>query len=188
MGMGNLPAVTEASHSAEKLVESSGLRSPGPETIQATYYYSPDAEKINPLALPDAALETIQANIPSESVINVQNDEEVYEYDEEVALTVSVNSKTSDYSGWRVGIFMREANPQGGSLPPIISLPLCPESGCVLGSDGSVNTPIVFGMSTLDMYQWPMDLYTYGTGFDAYVLDEQGSDVLGPARFIIQNC
>merc|ERR1712157_450724 len=157
-----------------------------------------DAEKINPLALPDAALETIQANIPSESVINVRNeeegftqgtissDEEVYEDDEEVALTVSVNSKTSDYSGWRVGIFMRMANPQGGALPPIVSLPLCPESGCVLDSKGSVNAPIVFGMNTLTMTQWPMDLYTYGTGFDAYVLDERGDDVLGPAKFNIQ--
>jgi len=205
--MSNLPAVTEAAHSAEKLVESSGLRSPPltttlleTETIQATYYYSPDDEKINPLELPEAAQGTIQANIPSEPASTIQNeeggftqgtissDEEVYEYDEEVALTVSVNSKTSDYSGWRVGIFMREANPQGGSLPPIISLPLCPETGCVVDSEGSVNTPIVFGMSTLDMYQWPMDLYTYGTGFDAYVLDGQGRDVLGPARFIIQNC
>merc|ERR1712176_1308693 len=100
----------------------------------------------------------------SEKLGTISSDEENYDCDEEVAFTVSVNSKTSDYSGWRVGIFMREANPQGGWLRPIISLPLCPESGCVLGSDGSVNTPIVFGMSTLDMYQWPMDLYTYGTG------------------------
>merc|ERR1711862_404838 len=132
----------------------------------------------------------IQANIPSEPVVTVQNEEEgftegtispdkeVYEYDEEVAFAVSVNSKTSDYSGWRVGIFMRMANPQGGALPPIISLP-------VVDSEGSVNTPIVFGMSTLNMTQWPMDLYMYGTGFDAYVLDERDNDVLGPTRFNI---
>merc|ERR1711862_679886 len=165
---------TEAIHSASnaKLVEASGLQSYGPETIQA--------------------------NIPSEPVVTAQNEEEgfaegtissdkeVYEDDEEVAFTVSVNSKTSDYSGWRVGIFMRMANPQGGTLPPIISLPLCPEPGCVLDSEGSVNAPIVFGMSTLNMTQWPMDLYMYGTGFDAYVLDKRGSDVLGPAKFNIQ--
>jgi len=169
---------TEATHSASnaKLVEASGLQSAG--------------------------LETIQANIPSKPVVSVQNEEEglaegtissvkeVYEDDEEVTFMVSVKSKASDYSGWRVGIFMRMANPQGGALSPIISLPLCPEPGCVLDSKGSVepenNAPIVFGMSTLTMTQWPMDLYMYGTGFDAYVLDERGDDVLGPAKFNIQ--
>jgi len=164
---------TKVTHSASnsKLLEASGLQSSG--------------------------LEMSQAKVTSEDAITLQNEEEgftegtissdkeAYEDDEEVALTVSVNSKTSDYTGWRVGIFMRMANPQGGALPPIISLPLCPEPGCIIDSKGSVNTTIVFGMNTLNMTQWPMDLFTYGTGFDAYILDEQGNGVLGPAKFNI---
>merc|ERR1711862_785376 len=64
---------------------------------------------------------------------------------------------------------------------------LCPSAPnpAVFSTPRAVNTPVVFGMSTLNMTQWPMDLYMYGTGFDAYVLDERGSDVLGPARFNI---
>merc|ERR1711862_162893 len=153
------------------------------DNYYTTYYYSSDEETSNLPAVPEVA-----HSDSNEKLGTISSDEENYECDEEVAFTVSVNSKnskTSDYSGWTVGIFMREANPQGGALLPIISLPLCPDPGCVLDSEGSVKTPVVFGMSTLNMTQWPMDLYMYGTGFDAYVLDEQGSDVLGPARFNI---
>merc|ERR1712176_56529 len=67
----------------------------------------------------------------------ISSDKEEYEDEEEVTFTISVysNSKSSNYS---VGIFMRMANPQGGALAPIISLPLCPESGCII-SEGSIN-------------------------------------------------
>jgi len=176
---GTMHSGTQVTHSTSnsKLVKASGLQSSG--------------------------LETSQAIDSSEPVITIQNEgegrytagtissnKEVYEDDETIAFAVSVNSTSSNYTGWRIGIFMRMANPQGGALPPIVSLPICPESGCVTDSEGSINTLIVFGMDTQmntknSESQWPIDLYSYGTGFDAYILDEQGNEALGPAKFNI---
>jgi len=108
-----------------------------------------------------------------------------YAEDEEVTFTVSIPSNALS-SNYRVGIFMRMASPQGGTLPPIVSLPLCPDSGCLTDSEGFIKKTITFGMdSRMEMHgsQWPLDLYEWGTGFDAFVLDESGNDVTAPTMF-----
>lgn len=108
-----------------------------------------------------------------------------YAEDEEVTFTVSIPSNDMS-SNYRVGIFMRMASPQGGTLPPIVSLPLCPDSGCLTDSEGFIKKTVTFGMdSRMEMQgsQWPLDLYEWGTGFDAFVLDESGNDVTAPTMF-----
>ena len=108
-----------------------------------------------------------------------------YAEDEEITFTVSIPSNAMS-SNYRVGIFMRMASPQGGTLPPIVSLPLCPDNGCLTDSEGFIKKTITFGMdSRMEMQgsQWPLDLYEWGTGFDAFVLDESGNDVTAPTMF-----
>jgi hypothetical protein len=110
-----------------------------------------------------------------------------YEDDESVSINFSFTptSEEVDLSNYKIGIFMRMAHPQGGSLDPVVSLPLC-SSTTAASCDGTGS--VTFGSETMDQMtgsQWPMDLYEWGTGFDAYVLDESGDDVLGPVKFNI---
>merc|ERR1712127_7093 len=108
------------------------------------------------------------------------------------------------------------ANPQGGELAPIVSLPLCSES-CHMGADPitghvtfSYDSMMIVSMPPVtdvgedaeeadgateysdtqvvhhEGSNWPMDLYTFGTGFDAYILNGSGDDVVGPVMFNIQ--
>ena len=93
---------------------------------------------------------------------------------------------------------MRMANVQDGSLEPVVSIPLCSNDGsssaCTTTindlTEGSITFSTEMNMdpehkgNTVSS-EWPIDLYQWGTGFDAYILDERGSDVLGPVKFNI---
>lgn len=96
------------------------------------------------------------------------------EYDHEEAVTLTFDLASAAPGNYRVGLFMRMANPQEGALPPLASLPL--PSGATSGS-------VTFSQETMGMMGWPLNLYEYGTGYDAYVLDGNGADVVGPAQF-----
>lgn len=118
---------------------------------------------------------------------SISSNKEEYEDDESVTVDFTLPSEDRDLTGYKIGIFMRMAHPQGGALEPVVSLPLCPESGCEM-ENNLVLGSVIFGMETRDMMkgsQWPMDLYQWGTGFDVYLLDETGDDVVGPAKFNI---
>lgn len=106
-----------------------------------------------------------------------------YEDDESVSINFSFTpaNEEVDLSTYKIGIYMRMAHPQGGALDPVVSLPLCSSSTSCDGT-GSVT----FSSETMEQMtgsQWPMDLYEWGTGFDAYILDESGDDIMGPVKF-----
>ena len=74
------------------------------------------------------------------------------------------------------------------NLEPIVSLPLCSgEGGCSTSTvDGSTSGSVTFSSETMQQMSgssWPIDLYEWGTGIDAYVLDESGNEVVGPVKF-----
>lgn len=119
------------------------------------------------------------------------SDKPEYTEDDAVILIYSMETafldkyKNDDMSKWSVGIFMRMADPQGGALAPIVSTPLCDKKVCEEGS-------VEFSYDKLDttnpdgsmkVVSWPLDLYEYGTGYDVYILDEDGEALVGPAKF-----
>ena len=74
------------------------------------------------------------------------------------------------------------------NLEPIVSLPLCSgEGGCSTSQvDGSTSGSVTFSSDTIQQMSgssWPIDLYEWGTGIDAYVLDESGNEIVGPVKF-----
>lgn len=125
----------------------------------------------------------------------IASDKGEYEYDDSVTIDFSLIASQEEeeeednmMSKYRIGIFMRMAHPQGGELEPVVSLPLCPEGGggCTVDDADRLTTmgSVTFSSETMDM-MWPIDLYQWGTGFDAYILDETGDDVVGPVKFNI---
>lgn len=129
-----------------------------------------------------------------EGTINFNKKE--YDYDDPVSIdfALPLSSRTNrikeDLSNFKIGIFMRMANPQDGTLDPVVALPLCPNEGsCTTnGSLGQTTGSVTFSYDSMMQgmtSEWPIDLYQWGTGFDAYVLDESGADVVGPFQFNI---
>lgn len=109
------------------------------------------------------------------------------EYDEGASLEVHFSLGTDlltanepdDIANWRVGIYMRHADPQNGSLPPIVSLPLCGYATSCTSGD------VVFDADAMleEVGDWPIDTNQYGTGFDTHILDEFGSSVVKGSEF-----
>jgi len=97
-----------------------------------------------------------------------------------------------DYPNWSVGLFMRDADPQGGSLAPLVRTRLCAAlaDGCAAADqDPAAYTDlrVEFGSAwgrRMDGL-WPLQVGDYGTGFDAYVLDGHGAAAIGPLSFEI---
>jgi hypothetical protein len=116
-------------------------------------------------------------------------DKDAYEQDEAVSIRFSLPSaarsrEDDDRSAYRIGIYMRMANPQGGALAPVVSLPLCPaRDGCAASGTVTFEPDSVTLMG--EGGGWPLDLLEWGTGFDAYVLDGSGEDLVGPVQFNI---
>ncbi|KAL7461290.1 hypothetical protein ACHAXS_001712 [Conticribra weissflogii] len=97
-----------------------------------------------------------------------------------------------NYPEWTVGLFMRDADPQGGKLKPIVSIKLCGQYECDPGivSYSAYSSSVTFdgeGDFADAMYgKWPLLVGTYGTGFDAFLLDGRGAAALGPVEFNIR--
>jgi hypothetical protein len=98
---------------------------------------------------------------------------------------------TTRLSDWRVGIFMHMANPQNGDLEPIVSLTPTIESkknrGISLNLEGGVtfSSDVMAVMGGSDP-EWPISIVEYGTGFDVWLLNENGAGVLGPEWFTLE--
>jgi len=113
-------------------------------------------------------------------------------YVEEESITVSFNlgsrriSPSSEYS---IGLFMRDADPQGGTLSPIVSINICNVIKCNDDQMNDIDLDVTFGNDQLDIMKgvWPLENSEYGTGFDAYVLDGQGAAAIGPFEFYIKS-
>jgi len=113
-------------------------------------------------------------------------------YVEEESITVSFNlgsrriTPSSEYS---IGLFMRDADPQDGTLPSIVSINICNVINCNDDKMNNIDLDVTFGNDQLDIMKgvWPLENSEYGTGFDAYVLDEQGAAAIGPFEFYIKS-
>ena len=118
---------------------------------------------------------------------SITSTKEEYGSDEAVTLDFSLDTAHhADLSNYSVGIFMRMANPQGGALDPVVSLPV--SSTATDSTTGVVTGSVTFSSASYNellMGTWPIDLYQWGTGFDAYVLNEVGGEVVGPVKFNI---
>lgn len=139
-----------------------------------------------------------RAMAPYESEASITSNKDEYEYDDSVSINFSIPNSPEELSNYKIGIFMRMANVQDGSLEPVVSIPLCSNDGsssaCTTTindlTEGSITFSTEMNMdpehtgNTVSS-EWPIDLYQWGTGFDAYILDERGSDVLGPVKFNI---
>jgi hypothetical protein len=97
-----------------------------------------------------------------------------------------------NYPKWRIGLFMRDADPQGGSLEPIVGINLCGALNCDpnnLSFEAYASRSVTFGseFEVLMDGKWPVKMNDYGQGLDAYVLDAKGAAAIGPFEFEIQN-
>mmetsp|Transcript_31315 Transcript_31315/g.58066 ORF Transcript_31315/g.58066 Transcript_31315/m.58066 type:complete len:399 (-) Transcript_31315:235-1431(-) len=145
-----------------------------------------------------AVQDTTETHVSSVSTLT--SDKEEYEYDDPVTIDFSI-PESEDVTFYKIGIFMRMAHPQGGALPPIRYLPLCPHGGheCTV-ANGFITGSVTFDhdpsmmpyegpiLGALDgEAQWPLDFYKYGTGYDVYVLDGSGDDVVGPIQYNLKS-
>ena len=142
----------------------------------------------------------------------ITSNKEKYEHDESILINFAIVNNNSeenevnkvvDLTKYKIGLYMRMAHPEG--LDPIVSLPLCSsysstidsddsssseKSNCVIkSSDGSPDRvtvgSVTFSSETITdgSSSWPLDLYQWGTGYDAYIIDENGVGVVGPVKF-----
>jgi len=128
-----------------------------------------------------------EAEQQGHSKSTITSDKPEYELDESVTVDFTIDaSQHPQLTKYKIGIFMRMAHPQGGALDPVVSLPLpLAESHNDRGVSAGSVTFSSESMEDLLIGSWPIDLYQWGTGFDAYVLDGDGNDVVGPVRFNI---
>jgi hypothetical protein len=132
-------------------------------------------------------------------------DKETYDEGEDITVYFSVGRPNDEfyssadapslnldfnYPKWRIGLFMRDADPQGGSLEPIVGINLCGALNCDpnnLDFEAYTSRSVTFGSefeSLLDG-KWPVKMNDYGQGLDAYVLDAKGAAAIGPFEFEI---
>ena len=82
----------------------------------------------------------------------------------------------TDITLFKLGVFMKMANPQGGKLPPLFALPLCDAESCTAEE-------IAAGSFTFSSSE--IDTTRYGTGFDLWILDGTGDGIAGPHYFTV---
>ena len=136
-----------------------------------------------------------------EKVATLTSNKQIYEENEAVSFSFTIantDEDDEDLTKYKIGFYMRMAHPEG--LDPIVSLPLCSNtlndsmsSNCA-SLDGGAATigSVTFSSQTMEEMSfhsdsnsrsWPIDLYEYGTGMDAYILDGSGKNVVGPSKF-----
>ncbi len=88
----------------------------------------------------------------------------------------------SDIKLFRLGVYMRMANPQDGKLSPILSMPFCPTSGTSCNK-----TPKQLMSGTFEFGIAGLDVDRNGYGYDLWVLNGMGVGVAGPHTFYVEN-
>ena len=146
-------------------------------------------------------LHTVES-LPSYQGPTITLDKDAYAEGEDITVTFSVGAPTDkfynsvdapsldldfDYPKWKIGLFMRDADPQGGSLEPIVSINLCGAMNCDADNLNYEDyaSSVTFGdeYESLMVGSWPVKMNDYGTGLDAYVLDANGAAAIGPFEF-----
>lgn len=89
----------------------------------------------------------------------------------DVAFEEETQCDPTDITLYKIGVFMKMANPQKGKLLPLHEVPLCSSESCT-ADEVSAGTITI---SALDL-----DTSRYGFGFDLWVLDCSGDGIAGP--------
>jgi hypothetical protein len=118
------------------------------------------------------------------------------EYDESESIVVAFVlphppiSVDDDDDYANVGLFMRDADPQGGALSPIVSVLVRDADGCdpdeVKLCAGRRNVTFGNERRYAMVGTWPIEVKDHGVGYDAWVLDGMGRAAIGPAEFGIR--
>ena len=169
-----------ASEISEKIVNGNGLET----LLQSAALFEPELQETE-----------------GEKVATLTSNKQIYEENEAVSFSFTIantDEDDEDLTKYKIGFYMRMAHPEG--LDPIVSLPLCSNtlddsmsSNCA-SLDGGAATigSVTFSSQTMEEMSfhsdsnsrsWPIDLYEYGTGMDAYILDGSGKTVVGPSKF-----
>lgn len=160
---------------------------PVPETPAVVPLKAQDAFKINPsTGFIGSGIELSSDAFTSGDPITVQ-----FKVTPSYLADTTLVIDTTQTSYWSVGIFMRMANPQNGALEPIVSLKPTFKFNKVnrnapLNIEGSVtfSDEVIYLMEGADP-NWPISMFNYGTGFDVWLLNENGAGVLGPEQFTL---
>lgn len=96
----------------------------------------------------------------------------------DLAIEEEAKIDSTDITKYRLGVFMKMANPQFGKLPPLHEVPLCAFESCT-AEEVSTGTITI---SALDI-----DTDKYGNGFDLWILDASGDGIAGPHNFSIDS-
>jgi hypothetical protein len=156
---------------------------------------APEFKSVKPLLAEDVIQLNPSATISAESGITLNNEHytasDAVEVDFEVSPQYYVNSEVSPnvtrVDEWTVGIYMHMSDPQGGALPPIVSLR--PEFE--YGRDESMTGSVTFSKSVVHLMDgsdpmWPLETVAYGIAFDVWLLDEVGAAIIGPEWFTLE--
>lgn len=94
----------------------------------------------------------------------------------DLAIEEATVSDPTDITKFKLGVFMKMANPQHGKLLPLHEVPLCTSDSCTAEeiSAGSIT------ISAADL-----DTSRYGSGYDIWILDDSGDGIAGPVFFAI---
>eukprot|EP00984_Skeletonema_dohrnii_P037258 scaffold39142_cov222-Skeletonema_dohrnii-CCMP3373.AAC.2 len=94
----------------------------------------------------------------------------------DLAIEEATVSDPTDITKFKLGVFMKMANPQHGKLLPLHEVPLCTSGSCTAEeiSAGSIT------ISAADL-----DTSRYGSGYDIWILDDSGDGIAGPVFFAI---
>ena len=101
-------------------------------------------------------------------------------------------TKAANNSEWRIGIYMHMADPQEGRIRPIVALGLCGKEVCEhdeFKSEESDEGKVTFSENATMTGRgggWPLDIHKYGTGYDVYIIDDEGAALLGPEPFFLR--
>merc|ERR1712194_195223 len=107
-----------------------------PTTVDVETYNAKIIEANTVELLPESSATPITNSGGTVSASSITSDQQEYQEDDSVSINFTIDSN-ADLSKYRIGIFMRMANPQGGSLDPVVSLPLFSDSSAA-ASTGSV--------------------------------------------------
>lgn len=149
-------------------------------------------EPVKPLLATDVLQLTPSETLSSSGITLSQSigDDDVgvqFEVSPEYYVDSQVSLNLTNVDSWSVGIYMHMSDPQGGALPPIVSL----KPDMEYGRDSSMSGSVTFGSDVVQFMEgsdpsWPLDTIEYGTGFDVWLLDENGAAIIGPEWFVLE--
>jgi len=94
----------------------------------------------------------------------------------DLAIEEATVSDPTDITKFKLGVFMKMANPQHGKLLALHEVPLCTSGSC---------TAEEISAGTITISAADIDTSRYGSGYDIWILDDSGDGIAGPVFFAI---